>query len=461
MRLAFCLLLFCLGCSPASTKPTQDEKPTEEAKPGAESRIAPLEAGSDWPSFLGPNGDGSSPETGINTNWKAKPLKKLWEAELGVGYAPPSVAQGKLFHFDCNGKMAWLTCRNAVTGELIWRTLYAMDYEDRYGYDSGPRACPVIDGDRVYTYGVEGLLVCTSIKDRKELWSLDTKEKYRFRQNFFGVGSVPLIVGDTLVVAVGGQDKGPQPDFLQAKSNGTGIVGLDKLTGKVKYTFSEELSSYSSPILANINGQKLGLYFGRSGLLGFDPTAGKEVFHFKWRAKIEESVNAANPVVIGDKVFISECYQKGSALLRIQDNKPTPIWTDDKKDLDEKALLAHWCTPIHDNGYLYACSGRNANDSDLRCINLLTGEVVWKETRTTRCTLLKVDGHILSLGEQGELRLFKLNPQKYEEVSRMEVPELSYPSWAPPVLSRGLLYLRGKDDSRKLGHKLVCYDFRK
>lgn len=460
MRILLLVIFFGLiGCSAATV--SSSAPVPEEPKPDAESRLKPLQPGSDWPTFLGPNGDGSSPEKGINTNWKAKPLKKLWECNLGIGYAPPVVVQGKLYHFDRLDDFATLCSRNAETGELLWQSRYPMEYEDRYGYDPGPRACPVVDGDRVYTYGVEGVLQCVSIKDRKQLWTVDTKKTYRFKQNFFGVGSVPLVNGDKVIVAVGGSDKGMTPaDHLQAKSNGTAIVAFDKLTGQEKYKFGDDLSSYASPMLATFNGQKVGLYFARGGLLGFDPDAGKQLFHFKWRARLEESVNAANPVVFGDKVFISECYQKGSALLKIANNQPTAIWTDDRKDGHEKAMLAHWCTPVYEGGFLYGCSGRNANDSDLRCVNVSTEEVVWRVPRTTRCTLLKVDGHILSLGEAGELRLFKINPEKYEELSRWDVPELSYPSWAPPVLSRGLLYLRGKDDSRRDGHKLVCYDFR-
>jgi len=453
-------LFVILGCSsPATQQPV--ELPAEAPKPGADERIAPLKPGANWPKFLGPNGDGSSPETGINTDWKAKPLKKLWECSLGVGYAPPSVVDGKLYHYDRVDNLARLSCRNAETGELIWQTTHPTDYEDLYGYDPGPRACPVIDEDRIYTYGVEGILTCTSLKDSKAIWSLDTHAKYHFHQNFFGVGSVPLIDGDILIVAVGGSPKGARPfELRQAQGNGTAIVGLDKRTGEVKYTFGDELASYSSPILATINGQKIGLYFARGGLIGFDTQAGKQLFHYKWRARSEESVNAANPVVIEDKVFLSECYEKGSVLLRLKDNKATAIWSDDKKDRGEQALMSHWSTPIHHEGFVYGSSGRHANEADIRCINLLTGEVVWRETRTSRCTFLKVDGHILSLGENGELRLFKLNPEKYTQVARWEVPELSYPAWAPPVLSRGLLYLRGKDEKIRFAHKLVCYDFR-
>jgi hypothetical protein len=58
--------------------------------------------------------------------------------------------------------------------------------------------------------------------------------------------------------------------------------------------------------------------------------------------------------------------------------------------------------------------------------------------------LVLVEDHLISLSEYGELALIKVNPQKYEEVSRYEVPELIAPCWAPPALSNGILYLRGR-----------------
>ncbi len=55
-----------------------------------------------------------------------------------------------------------------------------------------------------------------------------------------------------------------------------------------------------------------------------------------------------------------------------------------------------------------------------------------------------VDGHFVCMSEYGMLSLLKVNPEKYEEISSYEVQELEYPCWAPPVLSNGILYLRGK-----------------
>lgn len=399
----------------------------------------------DWPTFLGPTRDNVSPEKGILAPWPKDGLKKVWECELGVGYAPPVVAGGKLFHFDRFDDACRLTCREAATGKHLWQFEYPTDYKDMYGYDPGPRACPMVDGDRVYIYGPEGKLFCLRVADGKEVWSVETRPKWFFHQNFFGVGSVPVIDGDLLIVVVGGSVKGPRPfNFMEVRPNDTALVAFDKATGNVKYVAGNELASYASPIVTTIDGKRTGLYFARGGLFGFDPQTGATRFQYRWRAKVEESVNAANPVVIGDKVLMTECYGPGSALVEIKNGKAKELWTDAEKDREDKALMCHWNTPIHVGGFVYGNSGRHDNDADVRCVELATGEVKWTRRRSFRCTLLLADSHFVCLSEYGELSLFKPNPAKYEEVSRYAVPDLDYPCWAPPVLSNGLLYVRGK-----------------
>jgi outer membrane protein assembly factor BamB len=399
----------------------------------------------DWPTLLGPTRDGVSPEKGIIAPWPKTGLKKLWECDLGIGFAPPTVAGGKVYDFGRFGDTARLTCREAATGKQLWKFEYPTTYEDYYSYEPGPRAAPLVDGDRVYLHGAEGMLYCIGAADGKELWKFDTRAKYFFQQNFFGVGSVPVIDEELLIVPVGGSVKGPRPvDFRDVKPNGTGIVAFDKKTGKVKYEAIDELASYASPVVTTIDGKKTALYFARGGLVGFDPQTGKSLFHFPWRAKDLESVNAANPVVIGDKVLLTECYGPGAVFLDLKGGKPKAVWSDAEKDRFDKSLQCHWNTPIHVDGFVYGSSGRHTEDAELRCVELKTGDVKWEKKRTTRCTLMHVDGHFVSLSEYGILSLIKVNPQKYEEVSKYEVPELLYPCWAPPVLSNGILYLRGK-----------------
>ncbi len=402
-------------------------------------------SGSDWPHFLGPTSNSVSTETGILTKWPREGLKVIWEVPMGLGFSAPVISRGRLFHFDRFGDDDRLTCRNAETGKLLWKFEYPTNYVDRYGYSPGPRAAPVVDDDRVYIEGPEGMLHCLAVADGKPIWKIDTAKEYHIQQNFFGVGSVPIIEGDLLIVPVGGSKPGPRPvDFREVKGNGTCIVAFNKLTGKEFYHFSTELASYSSPIVTTIGGRRWCFYFARGGLIGFDPKYGKQDFHFPWRAKVEESVNASNPLVVGDKVLISECYGPGAAFLKVQPGKCTPIWTDGEKDREDRSLACHWNTPIHVAGYVYGCSGRHENEAKLRCVELATGKIMWQESDLSRCSLTLIDGHLLCLSETGILMLLNVNPKRFDLVTKWKT-DLDSPSWAAPVVSHGLLYIRGKD----------------
>src|SRR5262249_18508370 len=156
------------------------------------------------------------------------------------------------------------------------------------------------------TFGAEGMLHCLKAADGKLIWKIDTAERFGVIQNFFGVGSTPVVEGELLIVQIGGspeESKAAPPGRLdQVVGHGSGIVAIHKLTGKVRYQITNELASYASPVLSTIDGRRWCFVFARGGLVAFDPASGKVDFEFPWRAPILESVNASNPVVVGDEV---------------------------------------------------------------------------------------------------------------------------------------------------------------
>jgi outer membrane protein assembly factor BamB len=467
MRYLACLCVaLALDCGAAETSIPHASaaplKPTDSPPPDLRTRVT----GSDWPGFLGPTGDSVSTEKGIVTPWPEAGPRLVWHRRLGIGYAMPTVSRGRLFLFDRVGNRARLNCWKSETGEPLWTFEYPTEYKDYYGYNGGPRCSPVVDGDRVYIYGAEGLLHCVRVEDGKLIWKVDLNADFHVLQNFFGVGSTPVVEGDLLLVQVGGSPAdGAKTVFDEPKGNGSGLVALDKYTGKVRYQATDELASYSSPVLATIGGRRWCFLFARGGLVGLDPATGKVDFHYPWRARNLESVNASNPVVVGDRVLISETYGPGSSLLEVKPGEYKEIWNDKEKGLREKSMQCHWNTPLHVGGYLYGCSGRHLENAELRCIELATGKVMWRERGMTRTSLLLVDKHFICLGEDGILRLLKVNPNRYEEVSKVELklpgedgkpdprgePMLKEPCWAAPILSHGLLYVRGAD-------RLVCLE---
>ena len=435
----------------------------------------PVRSGDDWPGFLGPTADGKSAEK-IRLDWPEGGPPVLWFTKVGEGYSAPSVAGDKVFVFDRAGDDARLRALSADDGEVLWSAAYPTAYEDYYRYSGGPRASPVIDGDRVFAFGVEGRLRAHSVADGALFWEVDTSARYGVVQNFFGAGTTPVVEDDLLIVMIGGSPPGsPKIHSGEVLGNGSGIVAFDKATGEERYRISDELASYATPRIATLGHRRRGFAFTRGGLLGFEPTKGAVDFFFPWRAKKLESVNAATPVVVGDTVFITEAYGPGGALLRVHppDREDSSgyevVWQDPRRG---KSLASHWMTPIHHQGHLYGSSGESTGEAALRAVEFATGKVKWSVPGLGRATLLYADGHFLVLTEHGRLLLIEANPERFVQLAEIdfgggavrdpaattdadaktavdsapaERPVLRFPVWNAPVLSRGRLYLRGKD----------------
>lgn len=421
--------------------------------------------GEDWPRMLGVRYDSKSLETGIRTQWGQSGLPILWTQPAGMGYGNGVAALGRWFQFDRFGSAERLSCYRAQTGEILWTWESPVVYRDAYGYNNGPRCSPVVEGDSVYVYGVSGTLACIAIADGTERWKQDLNSQYGVIPNFFGVGASPLIYGDLVLVMVGGSPKklsiGRSPtvnDLPRATPDGSAMVAFHKSTGKEVYRVGNYLASYSAPIIAHLDGRDRCVALVREGLLVFDAATGNDEAFFPFRATTFESVNAASPVILGnDRIFISEAYEIGSAIVELQAGKLTPIWQD-KGSRSDQAMRTHWATPLRNGNTLFASSGRNPPDTDLRCIEWNDDgvpRVRWTKRNRDRGTGLEVDGHWLWLGEMGRLQLFSTKASEYRPIAEMDLgsmidpknrkPYIQPPSWAPPVLSHGLLYVRGED----------------
>ncbi len=414
--------------------------------------------GQDWPSFLGLHRDGKSAETDLLDEWPDGKLPVVWTADVGEGYGSGSVANGRYYHFDRMDDQARLRCLNAESGQPLWQFTYPTSYGDMYGFDGGPRASPVVDDERVYILGVEGQLHCLDARSGQVKWKVDTTKAFGVIQNFFGVGSTPLVHNNLLITMIGGSPASAQdlpPNQLdRVEPNGSAIVAFDKFDGSVQYKTGDDLASYSSPVVAEINGQTVGLAFCRANLIAFDPDHGDLRWTFGWRAIKYESVNASTPVIWDNKILITESYGPGGALLEVNNGSVKPIWSD--KNKRDQVAACHWCTPIVKGGFAYLSSGEKLNRAELRCVELSTGKIQWTQGGLSRVSLTLAGDLIVGLAENG--RLFSLRPtaEKFEIISEYRPGDLRLvgPCWAAPILSHGLLYVRDKS-------KVVCFDLKK
>ena len=409
------------------------------ATSAAQSGPQPDEVG--WRLFLGNNSDGKT--LGTIGRWAKSGPKKVWTRDFGYSYSPPAVSDSKVFHFDRVEDRNRLTCLSVSTGEILWRKEYKTNFEATAGYGNGPRSSPVVDSGSVFTFGPEGLLQCRNIEDGKLKWECDTTRVYGVVMNPFGVVCSPIVEDDKLIVMVGGSPKVADVRYDTAESNGTGIIAFQKDTGREMYRLGDELASYSSPVVKEIHGQRVGLAIMRGGLLVFNPTTGKQLSHFPWRARFAESANIALPVVDNDQIFLTEAYGPGSVLLRLDDNfQPEVVWEAKKRR--NVGLRCHFNTPIKVGEFVYGCSGRHGSNAELRCVKWKTGEVVWAQKRFGRCSMTLVGSTFLGLTEDGRLFSFEASSASYSESQSFEIKELKHPCWNAPVIAEGLLFIASK-----------------
>lgn len=454
--------------------------------------MASLQA-EDWPRFLGPRQTGVSDETGLLEKWPETGLPLIWEKKVGSGYSAPSTRGNLLVLHHRVGREEIVECMQADNGKPVWKHAYASTYSDPYGYNNGPRCTPILTQTRCYTFGAQGQLRCLELKSGNLIWVRDCLQDFNLTDKetgkprwFFGIGCTPILEGNLLITLVGGQPNSGVVAF-NADTGKTVWESVGKKTwdgveaeGKpYKWTGNEQVVSYSSPIVATIHGKRHLLCLTRQGFVSLNPETGAENFKYWFKARSFESVNAARPVVIGDKIFLSSAYQYGSALLQVNtDGKSYEVLWRNRRN-----MLTHWSTAIHVNGSIYGFSGRHEQEGSFRCLDIKDGKVLWqtsgfagklndlKQNPTTggildkngkaipwpffgRASKIQIGNKFIVLGERGTLALVKISSEKFEEISRTSYKQIHYPAWTAPVLSNKRLYLRCED-------ALICLDLAK
>jgi outer membrane protein assembly factor BamB len=393
----------------------------------------------DWPRLYGPD-DGVVRETGLKLEWGDAGPPELWRMDVGVGYSQPVVANGKLILFHRKGDRELVTCLDVKTRAQRWEFGYPTAYVDRYGYNGGPRCTPIIAGERVYTLGAEGRLHALNLETGEKVWARDLVADCHVEQGFFGVGATPLLEGDRLIINVGG------------KTTGAGIIAVFLADGKTDWTATSDGASYATPKAATIHGKRHVFVFTEAGLVDLDPADGDVRWKIPFRSKLFESVNATSPLVVGDIVMVSATYGTGSLAVQVNpDGTYKQLWKDRLPDSHFSNLIA-----VGDD--VFGFMGRHEGNSELFCCDLKAGKMRWHtESPLGRGQLLRVGDKLLGWGERGCLAVIDADPKAFRLLASTSADPrrglLQYPTWTPPAIYDGRMYLRNEA-------ALLCLDLR-
>ncbi len=376
----------------------------------------------DWPAFRGPDGDGISQETGILQQWPEGGPSEVWRVPLGEAYAGITVVGARVFTMDSDEKKEYAVCLSADTGKQLWRTVVGAQFKN--GTGSGPRAAPTIDGGLVYIQASNGVLAALNSQTGKISWQFDLVARFGSEVPMWGFCSSPLIQGDRLFTVIGGKEH---------------VLGaFDKHTGKTLWTGFKDKAAYVTPLAVTLAGQPQIVFVTGNFVTGFSAD-GHELWQANW-GKVD--VKCAMPVLVGsDKIFVSASYDVGALMLRIVKKgdrfEAERVWED-------RVMRNHFNASVVVDGFLYGF-----DNATLKCLNPEKGETLWARRRLGKGSLIYADGHLVVLGERGQLLLVEASPNGFVQKGMSQV--LKGRTWTSPTLSGGKLYLRNQKE-------MVCLD---
>ena len=204
----------------------------------------------------------------------------LWKVDVGQGFSAPVVARGRVILFHRREKQAIVESLEEDTGKRIWSAAYPTDYRDDFGFDEGPRAAPAVAGERIYTFGAEGVLQALDFSTGKRLWSVDTRQKFGAPKGFFGAACSPLVDDGRVLMNIGGP-------------NGAGIGAFDAATSG---------TSTTSVLARSLWGDKL-LLIRENGELIVAPATPKE-FRPISRAQLLPATVRSYPALANGKLYV-------------------------------------------------------------------------------------------------------------------------------------------------------------
>lgn len=362
----------------------------------------------DWPLWRGPNHDGISAEKLAGTE-----VKKLWNAQIGIGFASFTVADGRVYTTGHADDKDTVFCFDAASGKQVWKHDYAADLGDKY-YEGGTSATPTIEDGKAYHLSRWGDLFCFDAATGKIVWQKNIQKETEADIPDWGFAGSPLVYGKLLILNVG--------------KAGTAV---EKATGKLVWKSDTANAGYSTPYPINVNGKSQVVLGSGRAYKGVDPSNGTVLWEHTWSTSY--GVNAADPILSGTKLFISSGYNKGCALLDLASATPTEVWRS-------RVMKNQFNSSVLIDGHLYGSDGDEGKTASLKCIDFATGAEKWSEAPTGFCSLMAADGKLIIVTAKGELIIAKANPAKFEPISSTQV--LTGRCWSAPVLANGRIYAR-------------------
>jgi outer membrane protein assembly factor BamB len=187
-------------------------------------------------------------------------------------------------------------------------------------------------------------------------------------------------------------------------------------------------------VSATIDGVRHVVFVTRLNVVSVDPRTGAVRFQFPFGQR-GPTVNAANPLILGDHVFVSASYGVGAQWAKVGAKRATTVWENDD------VMSSQYTTCVEKDGMLYGIDGRqDVGVARLRAFDPKTGKVYWTEEGFGTGNFILAGDKLLIMKTDGELILAEPSPKAYRPLAKARLFDTTVQ--ALPALSNGLLFAR-------------------
>jgi outer membrane protein assembly factor BamB len=381
--------------------------------------VDPMAAES-WPSFRGPGGVGRASEA-LPPGDGPLALALGWKRPLGSGYSGISIVDGRLVTAMAEGDRDYVVALDTTTGQELWRYDLAPTYAGHDGSHDGPISTPAVADGRVFMLSPSGHVAALDFGSGSKLWTAHLVDDLGCEPPYYGFGGSPAVVGDLLVLQVGGAEGA--------------VAAFDASSGALRWrSFPDEgLAGSQSPIVAEVAGREQILVLGSSRVGGLEPATGAVLWELALEGGMSPmGVMTQSPMPIdGSRLFVKHLDGEASVVEVSREGGGLTA----RVLAAGKGLARSYSPPTLAGDRLFGYSARflSALDPD-------TGELSWRSREPG-------DGFVLSVGDQlavvtktGGLHLGSAETDAWEETAGLQLFEDL--AWTPPSYADGSFFAR-------------------
>jgi outer membrane protein assembly factor BamB len=308
---------------------------------------------------------GASSRTNESSSIVIPPLKPMWEYDALAGISGTPLVKDSVIlvgtlrgevhaiNIATGARLGYAVMESAVSGTPVWdegyayvpcalgtETLLCMSLREgtrRWTGKYGPiETSPLVVGEFLYVVTLEGVLECLRKADGLETWKYEFAEKDLRKP----VRSSPATDGEIIVFG----------------SDGGGIFAVERLSGKLRWSYQATASIFATPVLSN----GLCVVGAIDGVLyALDTRTGD----LRWK------------VQTGSRIFAPVAAAQNRVYVGTADGKVMALSLDAGKQLwtfSCRSVVS--CAPLVAGDILYVGS----QDRNLYALQVVTGEKIWQ-----------------------------------------------------------------------------------